>query len=96
MSELEKWNLTLSNQLVTVPGRILAPEQIKSHNRTYDGGPDADWTRHIRTLPMFTNSVVRTWVVLVQQDLQRDVQLFTQTLAKAAQGMSFVLPQPYM
>lgn len=94
MSELQKWNLTLSNQLVSVRGRILAPEQIKSHSAKFDGGLDGDWTKHVRALPMFTNAVVRTWVILAQNDIRTQVENFTRVLLKAAHGMSFMLPQP--
>lgn len=93
---MKKWNLTLSNQLVDVPARILPLEQIKSQNKSYDGGFEADWTKHLRSIPMFSNAIVRSWVIVAPQDLQRDVQSFAQTLSKAAQGMSFQLPQPNM
>lgn len=93
---MKRWNLTLSNKLVDVPGRILPLEQIKSNSKPYDGGFEADWTRHLRALPMFTCATMKSWVILTPQDCARDVQAFAQSLFKAAQGMSFVLPQPIM
>lgn len=86
----------MSNSLVDVPGRVLAAEKISSNSRSYDGGSEADWTKHLRSLPMFTCASMRNWVILTPQDCLRDVQSFAQTLSKAAQGMSFTLPQPIM
>lgn len=71
-------------------------ETIKSNMRAYDGGMEADWTRHLRALPMYTCATMRTWIILAPQDNIRDVQAFSQSLAKAGQGMSFTLPQPIM
>lgn len=96
MVELSKWNMTLKNTLVDVPGRILPAEPIKSNTKMYDGGIEADWTRHLRALPMFTCATMKSWVILTPQENLREVQAFAQTLAKAAQGMSFSLPQPLM
>lgn len=96
MSELKRWNLTLSNSLVDVPGRILPLEKIKSNTKVYDGGYEADWTKHLRALPMFTCAIMKTWVILTPQDFLRDVQSFATSLSKAAQGMSFILPPPIM
>jgi len=94
VDELKKWNLTLSNNLVDVPARILSFEQIKSKSRAYDGGFEADWTRHLRNLPMFTCASMSNWVILAPQDCCNDVNSFALTLKKTAIGMSFTLPQP--
>lgn len=96
MAEFKRWNLTLTNKLVDVPGRVLSAEKIKSNTKMYDGGYEADWTKYLRALPMFTCAVMKTWVILTPQDCFRDVQNFSGTLAKAAQGMSFMLPPPIM
>lgn len=94
MSELTKWNLTLSNQLVKVPGRILPPEKIKSFNKQYDGGFDADWTKHLRCLPMYANATVSTWVIVAPQSNEREVEIFKKSLLSTADGMAFKLPKP--
>lgn len=87
----------MSNSLVNVTGRVLPMEQIKSNaNKAYDGGYEADWTKHLRALPMFTCATMKTWVILAPQDCCDQVKSFAQTLGKAAQGMSFILPQPIM
>lgn len=88
--------MTLSNSLVDVPGRVLPLESIRSHIKEYNGGYEADWTKHLRTLPMFTCATVGLWAVLTPQDCINEVKAFTQSLGKAAQGMSFPLPTPIM
>lgn len=94
MEELKRWNLTLKNSLVEVRGRVLPPEPIKSSVRGYDGGTEADWTKSLRALPMFTCAVMSHWAILTPQENVKDVQTFVQTLMNAGKGMSFILPQP--
>lgn len=86
----------MSNSLINVTGRVLPFEPIKSMSKGYDGGLEADWTKHLRALPMFACASMKTWVILTPQENVRDVQAFAQSLARAAQGMSFTLPQPVM
>jgi len=93
---LKRWNLTLSNKLVELTGRTLQPEQIQSRTKGYNGGEEADWTKHLRSLPMFTSASVKHWTILAPKDCYREVEAFAISLAKAAQGMTFVLPKPVM
>jgi len=93
---LKRWNLTLSNKLVEVTGRKLQPEPIKSRTKGYNGGEEADWTKHLRSLPMFTSASVKHWTILAPKDSCREVEAFAQNLAKAAQTMKFILPKPVM
>ncbi|KAL5238818.1 hypothetical protein ACI65C_006228 [Semiaphis heraclei] len=94
VGELKRWNLTLSNKLVELTARTLQPESIQSRSKGYNGGEEADWTKHLRALPMFTSAMVKHWVILTPRDCCREVYVFAQTLAKAAQGMAFILPKP--
>jgi len=93
---LKRWNLTLSNKLVELTGRTLQPEPIQSRTKGYNGGNEADWSTHLRTLPMFTSAIVKRWVILAPKDYCREVDVFAQTLARTAQGMNFTLPKPTM
>ncbi|KAL5239162.1 hypothetical protein ACI65C_006572 [Semiaphis heraclei] len=94
VGELKRWNLTLSNKLVELTARTLQPEPIQSRSKGYNGGEEADWTKQLRALPMFTSAMVKHWVILAPKDCCREVEAFVQTLAKAAQGMTFILPKP--
>lgn len=96
MEELKRWNLTLKNSLVEVRGRVLPPEPIKSSASGYDGGTEADWTKTLRTLPMFTCAVMSHWAILTPRENVKDVETFVDTLKTAGKGMSFILPQPMM
>ena len=96
VTELKRWNLTLSNKLVELTGRTLQPEPIQSRTKGYNGGEEADWTKHLRSLPMFTSATVKNWYILAPRDCCREVEAFAQNLQKAAQGMTFVLPRPAM
>ncbi|XP_029341114.1 LOW QUALITY PROTEIN: piwi-like protein Siwi [Acyrthosiphon pisum] len=62
------WNLTLSNKLVELTGRILQPEPIQSRSKGNNGGEEADWTKHLRSLPMFTSATVKNWYILAPRD----------------------------
>lgn len=79
-----------------VPARILPPEKIQSNTQVYNGGFEADWTKQLRALPMFTCAIMKTWVILSPQDCYNDVRKFAETLQKTAKGMSFSLPVPIM
>ncbi|KAL5239075.1 hypothetical protein ACI65C_006486 [Semiaphis heraclei] len=94
VGELKRWNLTLSNKLVELTARTLQPEPIQSRSKGYNGGEEADWTKNLRALPMFTSAMVKHWVILAPKDFCREVEAFAQTLGKAAQGMTFILPKP--
>ncbi|XP_025207261.1 piwi-like protein Siwi isoform X1 [Melanaphis sacchari] len=94
VAELKNWNLTLSNRLVELTARTLQPETIQSRTNKYNGGNEADWTKCLRALPMFTSAIVKHWVILAPKENCREVDTFAQSLAKAAQGMSFILPRP--
>ncbi|VVC26674.1 Piwi domain,Ribonuclease H-like domain,PAZ domain [Cinara cedri] len=94
VAELQKWNLTLKNGLIDVPGRVLAPESIKLSNRTFDGGPEANWTKHLRCASMFTCPIIQHWVILSPNDYVSGLQTFIHSLQKASKGMSFMLPNP--
>lgn len=94
VTELKRWNLTLSNRLVELTARTLPPEPIQSRTKGYNGGDEADWTKHLRALPMFTSAMVKNWVILTPKENCREVDAFAQSLARAAQGMTFLLPKP--
>jgi len=81
---------------VELTARTLQPEPIQSRSRGYHGGEEADWTKHLCALPMFTSAMVKHWVILAPKDCCQEVYVFAQTLAKAAQGMAFILPKPAM
>jgi hypothetical protein len=45
---------------------------------------------------MFISATVKKWVILTPKDCYTEVYTFAKNLAKAGQGMSFILPKPDM
>ncbi|XP_025190347.1 piwi-like protein Siwi [Melanaphis sacchari] len=93
-AELKKWNLTLNNNLIKVPGRVLLPEKILSRWITYDGGKEADWSKHSTSVPMLISANVKNWVILASRNFYHDVEEFSKTIVRAAQKLEFILPNP--
>lgn len=96
MAEFKKWNLTLNTNLVEIPGRVLPFEPIRSNIKSYDGGYEADWTKHLRSLPMFTCASVAKWIILGPREYYNEIRTFSTNLQLTARGMSFILPQPFL
>lgn len=52
--EFQNWQLRLAPKLVDVPARILPAESIVlGNNKTVPAGDECDWTRELRSNPMF-------------------------------------------
>ncbi|XP_046997505.1 piwi-like protein Siwi isoform X1 [Schistocerca americana] len=96
VSSLTEWNMKLGRSLVDVEGRILPQEKIiQSATIKYDAGHEADWTRQLRSNPMFVCCTLKNWVVISPSRCMRDAGSFVQTLQRAAGGMRINMPEPY-
>lgn len=94
--DLKLWNMRLAQKLVEFQGRILPQEKIlQGHDVKYDAGEQTDWTKELRSNPMLVIPALNNWVVICPNRLQRDAQSFVTSMVRAAQGMRFVIPQPY-
>ncbi|XP_026813338.1 piwi-like protein Siwi isoform X2 [Rhopalosiphum maidis] len=93
---LTQWNLTLSNKLITIPGRVLPQEMLYSgkNDSTYPAGINADWTAHLRSLPMYRHAEISNWVIVTPYMWSSDVGQFTNTLLRVANNMHFSLSRP--
>ncbi|XP_026806338.1 piwi-like protein Siwi [Rhopalosiphum maidis] len=91
---LNKWNLTLSNKLIQLNGRILKQEMIKGNQRECSYGHDANWTKNLHNLPMYRTVILKKWLVIFQSDNKSAVEEFVSTLRNVAKGLNFDLPQP--
>lgn len=96
MESLERWNLTLKNNLVELTGRVLPPEDIFDNTKKFNGGITADWTKHIRSSPMFSCASINCWVIITPYMYKADVKKFVGCLQTVTKGMSFRLPLPQM
>nr|UJZ92587.1 piwi-like protein Siwi [Scaphoideus titanus] len=98
--EFEDWNMRLADKLVDIPARVLPPEQIVlGNNMAVPSGDECDWTRHLRSNPMFVmpQGGLSRWVIIFPSRVGRDTQSFVDTLKTAARGMKFTMsdPEPY-
>lgn len=94
ITSLKNWNLDLHDELVKMKGRILTSQKVYCNNKQYDTGSEANWTKHVRSLPMFTSAIIRKWVVLYPQQNDYEVKAFIKTIHQVAKSMAFNIPQP--
>lgn len=91
--------MTLDNTLVKVSSRVLPFESIygKIESKKYDGGDTADWTRHVRSLPMFTCGNLSKWSFICCASLNDSIiNTFIQSLQNVSKSMNFFIPPPQM
>jgi len=92
--------MRLGTGLVELSGRVLPPESIHCNivSKKYEGGIQANWTNHLRDLPMFTcASIKQQWHIICPSKLQiSSVQKFVNELRVVGQKMNFMLPVPNM
>uniref|UniRef100_A0A1B6KR98 Piwi domain-containing protein n=1 Tax=Graphocephala atropunctata TaxID=36148 RepID=A0A1B6KR98_9HEMI len=95
--EFQDWGMRLSDKLVDVPARIIAPEKIILGNDiSVPSGEECDWTRHLRSNPMFVmpQGGLDRWVIIFPNKVGRDAESFVSTLIQAGKGMRFYISQP--
>ncbi|XP_054281623.1 piwi-like protein Siwi isoform X2 [Macrosteles quadrilineatus] len=95
--EFQEWNLKLNDRLVEIPGRVLPPEGIVlGNNMTVPSGDEADWTKSLRSNPMFVmpQGGLSRWAIIVPSRSIHDGRSFVDTLKQAARGMKFMMSDP--
>lgn len=91
--------MTLDNNLIKVPSRVLPLESIygKIESKKYDGGDISDWTRHVRSLPMFTCGNMGNWSFICCASLNEHlINDFIHSLRNVSTSMNFSMPPPQM
>lgn len=96
MSTLKNWNLQLSSELVRFKGRVLSQQTIYSNATPYASNSEADWTRSVRSLPMYTSAKLHKWVILYPQQNESEVRTFVNTVRQVAKTMGFNIPPPVL
>ncbi|CAG9813111.1 unnamed protein product [Phaedon cochleariae] len=95
LAEVRKWDLDLADRLVRFQGRVLPQETIVGgNNAKYPAGPQADWTRELRALPMFVAGQIPRFAVVCPVKLKGACQDFVQCLQKSARGMRWDIGAP--
>ncbi|TMW49547.1 hypothetical protein DOY81_005376 [Sarcophaga bullata] len=94
---LNEWNMKLDDRLVEVEGRILDQQKIvfRDH-RKEPSGEQADWTRHCRSMGMFTTPSrgLDRWSVIAPSNTARELRNFVESLIRAANGMNMRIERP--
>lgn len=91
--------MTLDNALIKVPSRILPLESIygKIESKRYDGGDISEWSRHVRSVPMFTCGNMGNWSLICCAPLNETlINGFINNLRTVSTSMSFSIPPPQM
>ncbi|XP_066143660.1 piwi-like protein Siwi [Euwallacea fornicatus] len=89
IEEVRRWDLQLADTLIEFSGRVLPQETLYLRNsQPVQGGEEADWTRSLRSVPMFNTVHVDKLAILSPSRLAGSAKEFGQMLSKAAKGMS--------
>ncbi|KOC68594.1 Protein piwi [Habropoda laboriosa] len=95
VQELQDWNLKLDDRLVDIPARVLQPEKIILGNKiAVSSGQFADWTRDLRSKPLFNAARLSNWVVINVTRMRRDVEGFVRVLQESAYDVGFRIDAP--
>ncbi|XP_050063196.1 piwi-like protein Siwi [Aphis gossypii] len=91
---LKEWNLTLSNALVTIHGRVLPQENLYGDNHKYPAGYNNNWSSKLRSLPMYNMIKIPCWAIVTPYMWSSDVGRFANSLVKIANNLGFPLQRP--
>ncbi|KAJ9581672.1 hypothetical protein L9F63_023148 [Diploptera punctata] len=96
--ELKSWQMCLSQNLVSIPSRILPREKIILRSDNYpitcDPGIKSDWTSELKSKPMLSSLPIDSWAVISPSSLKYEVRQFVSQLRKSAAQMEWRLSEP--
>ncbi|CAG9764078.1 unnamed protein product [Ceutorhynchus assimilis] len=89
LEEIRRWDLKLADCLIELQGRVLPQESLLLRsNQPIQGGEEADWTRNLRTAPMYHIVNVDKLAIIAPSRVTQAAQEFGQMLSKVGKGMS--------
>ncbi|CAG9764076.1 unnamed protein product [Ceutorhynchus assimilis] len=92
LEEIKRWDLQLADNLIEFQGRVLPAESLLlRNNQPIQGGEEADWTRNLRTAPMYNIVNVDKLAIIAPSRVAQAAQEFGQMLSKVGKGMSMVI-----
>lgn len=92
MHEIRRWDLEIADKLVELPARLLTPESLLAgENRSYSAGQEADWTRELRSVPMYSTTEMKRLAVITPSRLFDKTEEFMTCLQRAGGGMRWNL-----
>ncbi|KAJ8941721.1 hypothetical protein NQ318_023317 [Aromia moschata] len=95
LEELRRWDLGIADSLIRFSGRVLPQETIIGGDQMkYPSGPQADWTKELRGLPMFIQGQIPKFAVICPVRFKSACQDFMQCLQRSARGMKWDIGQP--
>ena len=72
VEEFSKWNLSLDNRLVEVPGRVIPVDDILFSGDKVKVSDQASWQRDMRDKKLFSTGALQSWAVLCPYSLRRE------------------------
>lgn len=69
-------------------------ETCLGNNQKYSAGPQADWNRDLRSLPMFIPGQMHKFAIICPVKFKGSCQDFVSSLQRAARGMSWNIGNP--
>lgn len=91
---LKNWGLRFENNLATVNGRILPPEDIIFENGSANAGPQANWDREFRNKRLFKCIDLKDWLFIHTKRDASTANDFMNNLNKTGRPMGFNLSRP--
>lgn len=95
--ELNKWQISLDQQLVQLQGRTIESETIMYKDKTVKYNPaEADWSREGRSLPHLVPKHLNRWLLIFTQRDAQVAKAFVDALYKVCTpfGMNVAFPEP--
>ncbi|XP_071945006.1 piwi-like protein 1 [Antedon mediterranea] len=94
-SHLERWGLSLDNNLMDIQGRGLPAEQLSQRNFKFSYDiRTADWSRETRGKPVQTAVNLDDWLVIFSPRDKANTQDFVQTLIRVCGPIGMRVNQP--
>lgn len=97
MQELRGWNMQLARDLVEFDGRVLPCESIAcGASGMYSAGEQVNWTRELRSRPMFSEGKCQEWVIIAPERFKNAADNFGKCILRCANGMNWRIGKPKM
>lgn len=99
VAELTRFNMTMDNKLVEIPGRIFGNESIlmgPNNKQTTILTENVDWTRNLRSNPLLSPKHLSHWCVIVPRRERQNLINFIQLLQKTGRSMGITVQQPQL
>ncbi|CAG9764075.1 unnamed protein product [Ceutorhynchus assimilis] len=92
LEEIRRWDLKLAENLIEFQGRVLPAESLLLRdNQPIQGGEEVDWTRNLRTAPMYNVVNIDKLAIIAPSRVAQAAQEFGQMLSQAGKGMSMII-----